>query len=126
VLNQAGTAYIAQTTDSGTSTSVDATGGTLTLKEGTSKVTDGSATITVPSGATVTLNGTTNSLSALVAGDHVVVTSSSDGTSGFATDGAFSTRPGPSGRDGWGSPGPQHPQGQAGSQGPPSSSSSAG
>jgi hypothetical protein len=117
VLNKAGTAYISQTTDSGTITSVDATADTVTLKEGTSTVTYATPTVTIASGAGVTLDGNTSSLSALVAGDHVTITSSSDGTTVFATDASFHPAQGPGGNGGWGGPGPQ---------GPPPSGSSAG
>jgi hypothetical protein len=104
VLDKAGTAYISQTTDSGTITSVDATTDTITLKEGTSKVTYATPTITIASGADVTLDGSTSSLSALAAGDHVTITSSSDGTTVFATDASFHPAQGPGGNGGWGGP----------------------
>jgi hypothetical protein len=89
VLNKAGTAYIAETTDSGTITAVDSTSGTITLTEGTSKVTYGTPTITIPSSATVTLDGKTSSLADLAAKDHVTISSSSDGTTVFAIDSSF-------------------------------------
>jgi hypothetical protein len=117
VLDKAGTAYISQTTDSGTITSVDATADTITLKEGTSKVTYATPTITIASGADVTLDGSTSSLSALAAGDHVTITSSSDGTTVFATDTSFQPAQRPGGNGGWGGPS---------SQGAPPSGSSAG
>lgn len=117
VLDKAGSAYISQTTDSGTITSVDATADTITLKEGTSKVSYATPTITIASGADVTLDGSTSSLSALVAGDHVTITSSSDGTTVFATDASFHHAQGPGGHGGWGGPS---------SQGAPPSGSSAG
>jgi hypothetical protein len=117
VLDKAGTAYVSQTTDSGTITSVDATADTITLKEGTSKVTYATPTITIASGADVTLDGSTSSLSALAAGDHVTITSSSDGTTVFATDASFHRAQGPGGNGGWGGPN---------SQGAPPSGSSAG
>jgi hypothetical protein len=117
VLDKAGTAYISQTTDSGTITSVDATADTITLKEGTGTVTYATPTITVASGADVTLDNSTSSLSALAAGDHVTITSSSDGTTVFATDSSFKPAQRPGGNGGWGGPS---------SQGPPPSGSSAG
>jgi hypothetical protein len=80
VLNKAGTAYISETTDSGTITAVDTSAGTITLKEGTSSVTYGTPTITIPSGASVTLDGTASSLGKLTAGDRVDIRSSSEGT----------------------------------------------
>ena len=117
VLDKAGTAYISQTSDSGTITSVDAAADTITLKEGTSTVTYGTPTITIASGADVTLDGSTSSLSALAAGDHITITSSSDGTTVFAADASFHPAQGPGGNGGWGGPPPQ---------GPPPSGSSAG
>jgi len=109
VLNKAGTAYITQTDDSGTVTSVDATAGTITIKEGTSTVTYGTPTLTIPSGATVTLDGSSSSLEKLLAGDHVSVSSSSDGTTVFATDASFTPSghgPGGGAPGGWGGPPP--------------------
>jgi hypothetical protein len=107
VLDKAGTAYISQTTDNGTITSVDATADTVTLKEGTSTVTYATPTITIASGADVTLDGSTSSLSALAAGDHVTITSSTDGTTLFATDASFHPAHGPGGNGGWGGPSSQ-------------------
>ena len=117
VLDKAGTAYISETVDSGTITSLDATADTITLKEGTSTVTYAMPTITIASGADVMLDGSTSSLSALAAGDHATITSSSDGTTVFATDASFRPAKGPGGNGGWGGPGPQ---------GAPPSGSSAG
>jgi hypothetical protein len=105
VLNKAGTAYITETRDSGTVTAVDASAGTVTIKEGTATVTYGTPTISVPSGATVTLDGKASSLEKLATGDHVSITSSSEGTDVFATDSSFSpTGHGPGGAGGWGGP----------------------
>ena len=59
------------------------------LKEGTSSVTYATPTITIPSGATVLLDGATSSLEKLKAGDHVSISSSSEGTTVFATDSSF-------------------------------------
>ncbi len=89
VLNKAGTAYINETDDNGTITAVDASAGTITLKEGTSSVTYATPTITIASGASVMLDGETSSLEKLKAGDHVSISSSSDGTTVFATDSSF-------------------------------------
>ncbi len=106
VLNKAGTAYITQTEDSGTVTSVDASAGTLTIKEGTTTVTYGTPTLTIPSGATVTLDGATSSLEKLADGDHVQVSSSSEGTTVFATDSSFTpSGHGPAGGGPGGGPG---------------------
>ncbi len=97
VLNKAGTAYISQTVDNGEITAVDASAGTITLKEGTSSVTYGTPTIDVPSGATVTLDGSSSSLDKLKAGDHASIATSSEGTTVFATDSSFKPGDGPGG-----------------------------
>lgn len=97
VLNKAGTAYITLTRDNGTITSVDASGGKITLKEGTSSVTYATPTITIPSGATVLLDGATSSLEKLSAGDRVSISSSSEGTTVFAVDSSFKPPAGPDG-----------------------------
>jgi hypothetical protein len=89
VLNKAGTAYITVTRDNGTITAVDAGAGKITLKEGTSSVTYATPTISIPSGATVLLDGATSSLEKLKAGDHVSISSSSEGTMVFAIDSSF-------------------------------------
>lgn len=106
VLNKAGTAFINETTDSGTIKEVDSSGGSITITEGTKSVTYGTPTITIPSAATVTLDGKTSTLSALKIGDQVRVSSSSDGTTVFATDSSF--KPGEMGGPGhgWGGPPP--------------------
>jgi hypothetical protein len=118
VLNKAGTAYISVTTDSGTITSADTSAGTITLKEGTSSVTYATPTITIPSGATVTLDGKTSSLGALAEGDRVSISSSSEGTTVFATDSSFQPAGGPGGMGG---PGGPPPSGSSGSGSSPSS-----
>jgi hypothetical protein len=102
VLNKAGTAFITQTEDNGTVVSVS--GGQLTIKEAAGSVTYKTVTLTIPSGATIYRNGSKASLSDLKAGDHVRVTSSSDGTAVMA--GTFSGRPGPGGPHGHGGPPP--------------------
>jgi hypothetical protein len=89
VPNRAGNAFITVTTDHGTITAVDADAGTITLKEGTSSLTYATPTITVPSGATVLLDGKSSSLADLAAGDHVSISSSSEGTTVFAIDSSF-------------------------------------
>jgi hypothetical protein len=96
VLNKAGTAYVTETSDSGTLETVDAGASTLTIKEGTKTVTYGTPTLTIPGGATVTLDGRTSSLGALAAGDQVTVTSSTEGTRVFATDSSFKPEAGAS------------------------------
>jgi hypothetical protein len=94
VLDKAGTAYIDRTTDSGTITAIDSSAGTITLKEGTSSVTYATPTITIPADATVTLDGSSSSLEKLAVGEEVSISSSSEGTTVFATDSSFH----PSGR----------------------------
>jgi hypothetical protein len=107
VLNKANTAYITQTTDEGTVESVDSAGGTITLLEGTKALTYKTVTVTVVSGATVTLDGKSSTLGALVAGDHVSVSSSSDGTNVMAMDSSFKPEGGhgPDGMNGQAPPG---------------------
>ncbi len=102
-LNQARTGYVTVTSDSGTIKSVDTTDDTVTVVEGLSSSPYSTATLSVPSGATIQLDGETSTLGALATGDHVDVSSSSDGTTTvFATDSSFSPgqgRGGPGG--GW-------------------------
>ncbi len=105
VLNKAGTAYITVTRDAGTITAVDAGAGKITLKEGTSSVTYATPTISIPSGATVLLDGSSSSLEKLKAGDHVSISSSSEGTTVFAVDSSFKPGAGP-GKMGAGTGGP--------------------
>jgi hypothetical protein len=104
VLNKAGTAYITVTRDNGTITSVDAGAGTITLKEGTSSVTYATPTITIPSGASVLLDGASSSLDKLKSGDRVSISSSSEGTTVFATDSSFKPGAGPMGGPPHGAP----------------------
>ena len=111
VLNKAGTAYVNETDDNGTITAVDSNAGTITLKEGTSSVTYATPTITIPSGASVMLDGETSSLDKLKEGDQVSISSSSEGTTVFATDSSF--KPG----EGHGPMGGPPPGGQPPSQG---------
>lgn len=98
VLNKAGTAFISETTDSGTITDVDSTAGTITIKEGTKSVVYGTPTITIPADATVMLDGKSSSLGGLSAGDEVRIGTSSDGTNVFAMDSSF--KPGEGGMGG--------------------------
>jgi hypothetical protein len=95
VLNKAKSAYITQTTDEGTVESIDSSGGSITLLEGTKSVTYKTVTVTVPSSATVTLDGKTSTLGALAAGDRVSISSSSDGTDVAAMDSSFKPEGGP-------------------------------
>lgn len=110
VLDKAGTAYIAQTTDSGTITEVGES--SITVKEGTDTVTYATPTISIPSGATVTLHGKTSALSDLKSGDRVTISSSSEGTSVFATDSSWTPGSGGPGGGGWSGGGGQPPQQQ--------------
>ena len=89
VLNGKGDAFITQTTDSGTVQSVDTGAGTITIVEGVKGVTYKTVTLTIPSEATVVLDGKSSSLGSIVAEDHVVVSSSSEGTTVFAADSSF-------------------------------------
>ncbi len=95
VLNKAGTGYITVTSDSGTVKSVEASAGKLTVVEGVKSVTYKTVTLTVPSEAKVTLDGNSSSLADLAEGDHVTVSSSSEGTTVFATDSSFHPEGGP-------------------------------
>jgi hypothetical protein len=115
VLNKAKSAYITQTTDEGTVESVDSSGGSITLLEGTKSLPYKTVTVTVPSNATVTLDGKS---SALVAGDRVSVSSSSDGTDVMAMDSSFKPDGGspPPGAKGQAPPG----EGSSASSSPPS------
>lgn len=111
VLDKAGTGYVTQTTDEGTIESVDSSAETVTILEGTKSVTYKTLTLNVPSGATIMLDGKTSTLSALAAGDHVSISSSSEGTSVFATDSSFHPEGGP------GRAGPGMPPGQGSAPG---------
>ena len=103
MLDKAGTGYITFTTDSGTVKSVEASAGKLTILEGTKSVTYKTLTLSIPSEAKVTLDGKSSSLSSLAEGDHVVVMTSSEGTTVNAGDSSA------------------HPEGGAGHGGPPPS-----
>jgi predicted RNA-binding protein len=78
VLNKAGDKFITVTTDAGTVKSVS--GDQLTITEGTKNLTYKDVTVTVSSDATVYRNGAKAALSDLQAGDHVLVSQSSEGT----------------------------------------------
>jgi len=101
-LNKKGDGFITVTTDNGKIKSVDAGAGTIEVTEEANSVTYKTVTLTIASGSTVTLDGASSSLEKLVAGDHVMVSSSSEGTTVFATDSSF------------------HPEGGQGHWGPPS------
>jgi len=89
VLNKKGDGFITVTTDSGKVKSVDAGAGTLEVTEEAKSVVYKTVTLTIPSGSTVTLDGKSSSLESLAAGDHVTVSSSSEGTTVFAADSSF-------------------------------------
>jgi len=108
VLNKAGTAYITVTTDSGTVKSVEASAGKLTIVEAVKSVTYKTVVLTIPSEAKVTLDGNSSSLADLAEGDHVTVSSSSEGTTVFATNSSFHPEGGP------GHPGPPPAGGETG------------
>jgi len=95
VLDKAKTAFVTQTSDRGTIESVDASAGTITIVEGTKSVAYKTVTVTIPSGATVSLDGKSSALGALVKGDRVSVSSSSDGTFVMAMDSSFRPEGGP-------------------------------
>jgi len=95
VPDKAGTAFIALTTDRGTVQSVDSGAGTITIVEGTESATYKTLTLDVPSGAKVMRDGNTASLGEVKAKDHVVVGSSSQGTTVFAMDSSFGPEHGP-------------------------------
>jgi hypothetical protein len=116
VLNKARTAFVTQTSDRGTVEGVDASAGAVTILEGTKSITYKTVTVTIPSTASVSLDGKTSTLSALVKGDRVSVSSSSDGTDVIAADSSFRPEGGPGGGGAKG----QMPPGEA-----PSSSGSA-
>jgi hypothetical protein len=112
VLNDAGTAFITETEDSGKVKSVS--GSDVTITEGIGSVTYKDATITLPAAAKIVRNGKTATAGDLKAGDFIHVSQSSDGTFVFAGDASFRPRgPGPGhghGRDHDG-PRPQGPPG---------------
>ncbi len=89
VLNKKGDGFITVTTDNGKLKSVDASAGTIEVTEEANSVTYKTVTLTIPSGSSVTLDGTSSSLEKLAAGDHVNVSSSTEGTTVFAADSSF-------------------------------------
>ncbi len=89
VLNKKGDAFITVTTDSGKIKSIDTGAGTIEVTEEANSVTYKTVTLTIPSGSSVMLDGKTSSLEGLAAGDHVSVSSSSEGTTVFAADSSF-------------------------------------
>jgi hypothetical protein len=93
VPNKARNGFITVTTDAGTVKSVS--GDQLTISEGTKTLTYKDVTITIASDATVYRNGAKASLSDLQAGDHVMVSRSSEGTSVDAFDAQHQPRPHP-------------------------------
>jgi hypothetical protein len=89
VLDKKGDAFITVTTDSGKIKSIDAGAGTIEVTEEANSVTYKTVTLTIPSAATVMLDAKSSSLAGLAAGNHVIVSSSSEGTNVFAADSSF-------------------------------------
>jgi hypothetical protein len=110
VPDKAGTSFITLTSDSGTVQSVDTSANTITIVEGTKSATYKTPTLTIPAAATITLDGKKATLAEIKANDRVSVSSSSEGTTVFATDSSFQPQDGP-GRGG--------PPGVGGHGGPP-------
>ncbi len=110
VPDKAGTSFITLTSDSGTVQSVDTGAGTITIVEGTKSATYKTPTLTIPSDAAITLDGKKATLAEIKASDRVSVSTSSEGTTVFATDSSFEPPSGP-GRGG--------PPGMGGHGGPP-------
>jgi hypothetical protein len=97
VPNKAGDGFDTITQDSGTVKSVS--GDKLTISEGTDKATYATPTLTIPSEATIQRNEESAKLSDIQTGDHVDVSSSSDGTTNvFAVDRAEGPPPAPKAR----------------------------
>lgn len=80
VPDKAGTSFITLTSDRGAVRSIDSGAGTITIAEGTNSATYKTPTLSVPSGATIVRDGKKASLAEIKAGDHVSVSSSSEGT----------------------------------------------
>jgi hypothetical protein len=91
VPNEAGDGFVTVTTDGGVVKSVS--GDELTITEGTKTLTYKDVTITIASDATVRRNGKDAKLSDLQAGDHVMVSQSSEGTHVDAFDKQHRPRP---------------------------------
>ena len=89
VLNKKGDGFITVTTDNGKLKSVDTSAGTIEVTEEANSVVYKTVTLTIPSGSNVTLDGKSSSLEKLAAGDHVTVSSSTEGTTVFAADSSF-------------------------------------
>ncbi len=106
VPNQAGDGFDTVTEDSGTVKSVS--GDKLTITEGTQKATYGTPTLTIPADATIQRNGVSAKLSEIQTGDHVDVSSSSDGTTSVFAVGSGQWPPKPTIKQGV-SPGPGFP-----------------
>lgn len=93
VLNQAGTAFITVTSDSGKVKSVS--GRDVTITEAVGSVTYKDVTITLPADAKIERNGNTATVDDLNADDRIHVDQSSDGTFVHAGDASFRPGPGP-------------------------------
>jgi hypothetical protein len=106
VPNKAGTGFVTVTSDRGKVQSVDGGASTITIVEGTKTTTYKTVTLSVPSGAAVIRNGKSASLGDVKAADEVSVSSSSEGTTVFATDSTFHPEHGFGRGRGPGMPGP--------------------
>ena len=130
VPNKAGDGFDTVTEDSGAVKS--ASGDKLTITEGTDKATYATPTLTIPADATVQRNGESAKLSDIQTGDHVDVSSSSDGTTYvFAVDsGQWPPKPMPPKPMKQGGPPPPgfpiHKQGGPPPGGPPGSAAAGG
>jgi hypothetical protein len=115
VPDKAGTSFITLTSDRGTVQSVDTGASTITIVEGTKSTTYKTPTLTIPTDATIMLDAKKATLAEIKAGDRVAVSSSSEGTTVFATDSSFQppSGPGKAGPPGMGGPPPTGAEGTA-------------
>lgn len=102
VLDKTGKKFITVTSDNGTVKSIS--GNDVVITEGTKDVTYKDVTVTLPADAAIVRNGKDAKVADLKAGDHVHVSSSSDGTFVFAADDSFKPQ-GPGRGRGPGGPG---------------------
>jgi hypothetical protein len=87
VLNKAGTAFVTETEDSGTVTSIS--GSDVTIQESAGGVDYKTVSLTLPAGATVFRDGAKATVGDLATGDRIEVSSSSDGTFVRAADASY-------------------------------------
>jgi hypothetical protein len=95
VPDKAGTSFVTLTSDRGTVQSVDTGASTITIVEGTKSATYKTPTLTIPTDAAITLDAKKATLAEIKTGDRVAVSSSSEGTTVFATDSSFELPSGP-------------------------------